>query len=36
MVHVEYHPLDNPGKRVGLHYSLFRPLENFLPLKIID
>jgi hypothetical protein len=25
MMHAEYHPLDNPEKRVGLHYSLFRP-----------
>jgi len=25
MAHAEYHPLDNPEKRVGLHYLLFRP-----------
>jgi hypothetical protein len=24
MVHAEYHPLDNPEKRVGLHYILFK------------
>ena len=35
-MHAEYHPLDNPEKRVGLHYSLFRSplgtpiLENTL------
>jgi len=36
MVHVEYHPLDNPEKRVGLHYSLFILLYTLLPLNIID
>jgi hypothetical protein len=36
MIPAEYHPLDNPEKRLGLHYSLFRPspstsiLENTL------
>jgi hypothetical protein len=36
MVHAEYHPLDNPGKGVGLHYNLFSPLQALLPLEMID
>jgi hypothetical protein len=36
MIHAQYHLLHNPEKRVGLHYSPFRPPENLLPLEIFD